>query len=140
MRHRADFYYNHGIRGWNPPCRLVRDERTWTSGVPSYGLSTGIFRKLAFLQLMSHLEEDSYAFFIMSGLSVAFAGIFSMYAIRRSGLHVFSPHSQLLTDLVVISRLHQIRKVGLLSDSKQTPPRRPWIPLPLRRRTQNDWL
>ena len=75
----------------------------------------------------------------------------SVRRIRRSLFHVchskvWTLHyhlfqvSQLLTDLVVTYRLHQIRKVGLLSDSQPTPTRRPWIPLPLRRRTTNNWL
>lgn len=88
--------------------------------VITMGLGVGtLLAGLFGMNLTSHLEEDKYAFYIMSGLSVAFAGIFSIYAIRR---------------------LHQIRKVGPLSDSKPTPSRRPWIPLPLRRRTQNNWL
>jgi len=86
-----------------------------TMGLGVGTLLAGLFG----MNLKSHLEEDSYAFFIMSGLSVAFAGIFSMYAIRR---------------------LHQIRKVGPLSDGMSTPKRRPWLPLPLRRRTPNNWL
>jgi len=86
-----------------------------TMGLGVGTLLAGLFG----MNLKSHLEENSYAFFIMSGLSVAFAGVFSMYAIRR---------------------LHRIRKVGLLSDSQQTPTRKPWIPLPLRRRTTNNWL
>jgi len=86
-----------------------------TMGLGVGTLLAGLFG----MNLTSHLEEHSYAFFVMSGLSVAFAGIFSMYAIRR---------------------LHQIRKTGPLSDSKPSPTRRPWIPLPLRRRTQNNWL
>ncbi|KAF9653724.1 Mg2+ transporter protein cora-like protein [Thelephora ganbajun] len=86
-----------------------------TMGLGVGTLLAGLFG----MNLTSHLEADSYAFFIMSGLSVAFAGVFSMYAIRR---------------------LHQIRKVGRLSDSKPTPARGPFIPLPLRRRTQNNWL
>lgn len=88
--------------------------------VITMGLGVGtLLAGLFGMNLTSHLEEDKYAFYIMSGLSVAFAGIFSIYAIRR---------------------LHQIRKVGPLSDSKQTPSRGPWIPLPLRRRAQDNWL
>jgi len=86
-----------------------------TMGLGVGTLLAGLFG----MNLTSHLEEHSYAFYIMSGFSVVFAGAFSMYAIRR---------------------LRQIRKMGPLSDSKPTPTRRPWIPLPLRRRTTNDWL
>jgi len=86
-----------------------------TMGLGVGTLLAGLFG----MNLTSHLEEHSYAFYIMSGFSVVFAGVFSMYAIRR---------------------LRQIRKVGPLSDSKPTPTRRPWIPLPLRRRSTNGWL
>ena len=74
----------------------------------------------------------------------------SVRRVRRSLLHVCHPKvwtpyhvcsdSQLLTDLVVTSRLHQIRKVGPLSDNQPPPTRRLSIPLPLRRRTTNNWL
>lgn len=77
----------------------VRDLRVSAASIPHAE------ELVACLQLTSHLEEHSYAFYLMSGLSVVFAGVFSMYAIRRSGLcHLcslicgFLPNPWLLPD------------------------------------------
>ena len=140
--HRADLDHNHGIGGWNPPRRLVRNERTWSFGVLANDLDTDVLR-------------EPLAYFVVDvtprrGRLCVLHHERSVYHIRRSLLHVchskvWTPsclfsYSRTLTDPVVISRLHQIRKVGLLSDSTPTPTRRPWIPLPLRRRTPTNWL
>jgi len=85
-----------------------------TMGLGVGTLIAGLFG----MNLKSHFEENSYAFLVMSGLSLAFAGVCCIYAIRR---------------------LHQIRKVGPLSDNQPTPTLGPSIPLPLRRRTTNNW-
>ena len=139
-RHRIDLYYNDGIRRWHPPRRFVRDERTWPSDGP---------------QLRSDMLRKAVARFAVDiTLRGAQLCVLSherfIRCVCRGLLHVCYPKvwtlsplfsdSRLLTEPVVTSRLRQIRKVGPLSDSKSTPTRRPWIPLPLRRRTTNDWL
>jgi len=94
-----------------------------TMGIGVGALLAGLFG----MNLLSYLEEDKYAFFIISGVCVAAASAVTVTGLRR---------------------LSRIRKVGLggnplsLDGSRQVanrssssePKRRPWLPLPLRRR------
>jgi hypothetical protein len=138
--YRADLHHNHGIRGWNPPRRFVRNERTRPLGALANDLNTDELRK-------------HHAYFIVEitprrrQLRVLHHER-PVHRVRWGLFHVC--HSKVWTpclfsfrkcsDPVAISRLHRIRKVGRLSDGNPKPTRRPWIPLPLRRRTPNNWL
>jgi len=86
-----------------------------TMGIGTGALVAGLFG----MNLQSHLEETPYAFIGMSVLSTVIA---------------------LLVASVGLRRLQQIRKVGLSNTStnwKTT--RKPWLPLPLRRRSFHLW-
>jgi len=82
-----------------------------TMGLGVGTLIAGLFG----MNLTSHMEENSYAFTIMSAMSILFAVLCSMAALRR---------------------LARIRKMGLAPNSKSK--RKLWLPLPLRRR--DGWL
>jgi len=85
----------------------------WTMGLGVGTLLAGLFG----MNLKSHMEENDFAFPIMSFLSVLFAVSFSAAALRK---------------------LARIRKIGLSPNAR--PKRKPWLPLPLRRRSsQGSW-
>ncbi|KZT36477.1 cora-domain-containing protein [Sistotremastrum suecicum HHB10207 ss-3] len=98
-----------------------------TMGIGVGALVAGLFG----MNLQSHLENDPYAFFLMSILASAIAGSVSWLGLRR---------------------LRRIRKVGLAGNPMQwdsgskklnqlavfRQTRRPWLPLPLRRRGESD--
>ncbi|KAF9456010.1 hypothetical protein BDZ94DRAFT_1271994 [Collybia nuda] len=85
-----------------------------TLGVGTGALLAGLFG----MNLTSHLENHPYAFFGMTGLSAAIALFVAWMGLRR---------------------LAKIRKVGLSSNQNSQKPRKPWLPLPLRKRTHDGW-
>ncbi|KAL4259002.1 Magnesium transporter [Pleurotus pulmonarius] len=87
-----------------------------TMGIGAGALIAGLFG----MNLTSHIETSEYAFYVMSSFASTLA-IFVAWAGFR--------------------RLAKIRKVGLASSgSRPKPPRKPWLPLPLRRRSTDGWL
>jgi magnesium transporter len=80
-----------------------------TMGLGTGALIAGVFG----MNLTSHIEHSSFAFYVMSGASSVIA---------------------LLVAWVGLRRLDQIRKVGLSSNNDRRHARKPWLPLPLRRR------
>ncbi|KDQ22507.1 cora superfamily [Pleurotus ostreatus PC15] len=88
-----------------------------TMGIGAGALIAGLFG----MNLTSHIENSEYAFYVMSSFASTLA-IFVAWAGFR--------------------RLAKIRKVGLASNgnSRSKPPRKPWLPLPLRRRSTDGRL
>ncbi|KAF9450228.1 cora-domain-containing protein [Macrolepiota fuliginosa MF-IS2] len=88
--------------------------------IATMGLGTGaLVAGLFGMNLMSHLEEHPYAFYMMTGMSGSVA---------------------LLVAWAALHKLAKIRRVGL--SSSQNPNKKhnkPWLPLPLRRRTPEGW-
>ncbi|KAF8636345.1 hypothetical protein AX16_010998 [Volvariella volvacea WC 439] len=82
-----------------------------TLGIGTGALVAGLFG----MNLTSHMESHPYAFYVMSASSAAIAVLVAWAGFRR---------------------LVKIRKVGLSSNS---PNRRRWLPLPLRRRNPDGW-
>ncbi|TDL22060.1 cora-domain-containing protein [Rickenella mellea] len=66
-----------------------------------------------FINLQSHFESNPYAFWTTSGIALAIGATISLTCMRR---------------------LAKIRKVGLSTGAAQRRAKRPWLPLPLRRR------
>ncbi|KIK67883.1 hypothetical protein GYMLUDRAFT_36679 [Collybiopsis luxurians FD-317 M1] len=84
-----------------------------TFGVGTGALITGLFG----MNLANHFENHPFAFYVMTGIA---------------GLASF------LVAFVGFRKLVKIRKVGLSRSSSKS--RRPWLPLPLRRRSQEGWF
>jgi len=80
-----------------------------TMGIGTGALVAGLFG----MNLTSHLEESSLAFYALSGVSSVIALFVAWIGLRR---------------------LDKIRKVGLSSNNNRRQPRKPWLALPLRRR------
>ncbi|KAJ4479372.1 Mg2+ transporter protein cora-like protein [Lentinula aciculospora] len=90
-----------------------------TFGVGTGALITGLLGMNACF-LTNHFESHPYAFLAMSGV----AG-FASFMVAFLGLR----------------KLVKMRKVGLSHSSSNSPkPRRPWLPIPLRRRSQDGWF
>ncbi|KAF4616932.1 hypothetical protein D9613_008700 [Agrocybe pediades] len=86
-----------------------------TLGIGSGALVAGLFG----MNLMSHLEQHPYGFYIMAAFSSGLAFLVAWTGFRR---------------------LSKIRKVGLSSTAqKRKPTRKPWLPLPLRNRIPGGW-
>lgn len=93
-----------------------------TMGIGTGTLLAGLFG----MNLTSHLESHAYMFYVMSGMSVVITSAVAVFGFRR---------------------LSQIRKVGLSDNSRrgsdrprsQQTPKKPWIPLPLRKRDPSGW-
>jgi len=86
-----------------------------TMGIGTGALVAGLFG----MNLTSQLETTPYAFLGMSVLSVATALVVASTGLRR---------------------LAKIRKVGLSDTShNRKTTRKPWLPLPLRRRSSDLW-
>jgi len=85
-----------------------------TMGIGTGALVAGMFG----MNLTSHLETTPYAFAAMSALSAAIA---------------------LLVAAVGLRRLAKIRKVGLSTNHNRRTGHKPWLPLPLRRRSSDLW-
>ncbi|KAF8067752.1 cora-domain-containing protein [Lyophyllum atratum] len=85
-----------------------------TLGVGSGALIAGLFG----MNLTSHMEQNPYAFYGMSTGSAALALLVAWMGLRK---------------------LAKIRKVGLSSSPNSQKARKPWLPLPLRRRSQDGW-
>lgn len=98
-----------------------------------------------FFQLQSHLEETEWAFIGMSGLATFASLLIAWLGMRRCGFFSGPAHSpRILTtceNFPRSDRLAKIRKIGLSStaNGQRKPKRRPWLPLPLRRRGPDDW-
>ncbi|KAL5521712.1 MRS2 [Sanghuangporus sanghuang] len=84
-----------------------------TLGIGTGALIAGLFG----MNLTSHMEESEWAFAEMSALAVTVSLLVAWLGIRK---------------------LARIRKVGL-SSSMNGAKRRPWLPLPLRKRGLDDW-
>jgi magnesium transporter len=85
-----------------------------TMGIGTGALVAGLFG----MNLTSHMEESPYAFFAISVLSTGVAVLVAWAGFRR---------------------LAKIRKVGLSNTSSNRGTRKPWLPLPLRRRRDEGW-
>jgi len=85
-----------------------------TLGVGSGALIAGLFG----MNLTSHMEEHTYAFYGMSAASAALAFLVAWMGLRK---------------------LAKLRKVGLSSSQNNQKARKPWLPLPLRRRSPDGW-
>ena len=91
-------------------------------------------------QLQSHLEENPYAFIVMSGAAAFITALVTLSGLRRCvGVALWPIMANGWYCGCVFfgfGRLAKIRKVGLSAGSA---PRRsrPWISLPLRRRGEN---
>ncbi|KAF5390724.1 hypothetical protein D9757_002583 [Collybiopsis confluens] len=87
--------------------------------IATFGVGTGaLITGLLGMNLANHFETHPYAFYVMSGMA---------------GLASF------LVAYLGFRKLAKIRKVGLSRPSSQKS-RRPWLPLPLRRRSQEGWF
>ncbi|KAG2003498.1 magnesium ion transporter Mrs2 [Coprinopsis cinerea AmutBmut pab1-1] len=84
-----------------------------TLGIGTGALVAGLFG----MNLTSHLEEHPYAFFIFSGVSVGVTAFVAALGLRT---------------------LSRIRRIGLSSSSAR-PTRKPYLPLPLRKRDTGGW-
>ncbi|RDB30358.1 Mitochondrial inner membrane magnesium transporter LPE10 [Hypsizygus marmoreus] len=85
-----------------------------TLGVGTGALIAGLFG----MNLTSHMEQHAYAFYGMSATSAALALFVAWMGLRK---------------------LAKIRKVGLSNNQNSRSPSKPWLPLPLRRRTPDGW-
>ncbi|RXW22790.1 hypothetical protein EST38_g3063 [Candolleomyces aberdarensis] len=85
-----------------------------TLGIGAGALIAGLFG----MNLTSHIEEDPYAFYVLSGASAGIALLVAMAGLRR---------------------LSKIRKVGLSSNIPDRSPK-PYLPLPLRKRNPEGWV
>ncbi|KAH8116051.1 cora-domain-containing protein [Phellopilus nigrolimitatus] len=87
-----------------------------TLGIGTGALVAGLFG----MNLQSHLEESQWAFIGVSAVAASIAVLVSWLGLRR---------------------LAKIRKIGLSTNTngQRGPNRRPWLPLPLRRRGLDDW-
>ncbi|KIM78238.1 hypothetical protein PILCRDRAFT_824719 [Piloderma croceum F 1598] len=85
-----------------------------TMGIGTGALVAGMFG----MNLTSHLETTPYAFAGMSALSAVVALFVASIGLRR---------------------LAKIRKVGLSNTHNRMTARKPWLPLPLRRRSSDLW-
>ncbi|KAG6820900.1 hypothetical protein H0H93_009674 [Arthromyces matolae] len=85
-----------------------------TMGVGTGALIAGLFG----MNLTSHIETHTYAFYVLSATSVALALLVSWGGLRK---------------------LAKIRKVGLSSTQSTRQSRKPWLPLPLRKRDSDGW-
>ncbi|EJD05505.1 cora-domain-containing protein [Fomitiporia mediterranea MF3/22] len=87
-----------------------------TLGIGTGALIAGLFG----MNLQSHLEESHWAFV---------------------GMSAFATSVSLLIAWLGLRRLAKIRKVGLSSSAngRRSINRRPWLPLPLRKRGLDDW-
>ncbi|KAI0316087.1 Mg2+ transporter protein cora-like protein [Amylostereum chailletii] len=89
-----------------------------TMGIGVGALIAGLFG----MNLTSHIEDDPYAFFAMTALASLVTAMVAWGGMRR---------------------LAQIQKVGLSASSSRhkraQPRRKPWLPLPLRRRGTDEW-
>jgi len=88
-----------------------------TLGIGAGALIAGLFG----MNLQSDLEKSNWAFV---------------------GISIFATASAGLVMLVGLRRLAKIRKVGLSASSvapSRRPKRKPWLPLPLRRRGPDEW-
>ncbi|KAJ7636878.1 Mg2+ transporter protein cora-like protein [Roridomyces roridus] len=86
----------------------------YTMGIGSGGLVAGLFG----MNLLNHAETHAYAFYGVAAFATALAGGVAASALRR---------------------LAKIRKVGLSNNSGPGRQRKPWLPLPLRRRSPEGW-
>ncbi|TFK49290.1 Mg2+ transporter protein cora-like protein [Heliocybe sulcata] len=84
-----------------------------TMGLGAGALVAGLFG----MNLKSTLEETDWGFLGMTALSGVVAGSVAWAGLRR---------------------LAQIRKLSLMNGQRR-PPKRPWLPLPLRRRNNQGW-
>ncbi|KAF8880068.1 Mg2+ transporter protein cora-like protein [Infundibulicybe gibba] len=86
-----------------------------TMGIGSGALVAGFYG----MNLANHLEESPYGFYGMTAVSTTLALLVAWAGFRR---------------------LAKIRKVGLSNTQNSSKPRRPWLPLPLRRRSPEGWF
>lgn len=85
------------------------------------------------------MEHHPYAFYGMAATSAAFALIVAWMGLRKY-LHSFFSLQGLFNDPTKLIRLAKIRKVGLSNNpSGNRGTQKPWLPLPLRRRSQDGW-
>ncbi|KAJ3760010.1 magnesium transporter [Lentinula raphanica] len=88
--------------------------------IATFGVGTGaLVAGLLGMNLTNHFENHPYAFFIMTGI----AG-FASFMVAFLGFR----------------KLVKIRRIGLSYSSTNSKPQRPWLPLPLRRRTPEGWF
>ncbi|KAG6816348.1 hypothetical protein H0H87_006764 [Tephrocybe sp. NHM501043] len=86
-----------------------------TMGVGTGALIAGLFG----MNLTSHIETHAYAFYAMSATSAALALLVASMGLRK---------------------LSKIRKVGLSSSGQPNrKTQKPWLPLPLRKRSRDGW-
>ncbi|KAE9404963.1 cora-domain-containing protein [Gymnopus androsaceus JB14] len=85
--------------------------------IATFGVGTGaLMTGLLGMNLTNHFESHPYAFYAMTG---------------AAGLASF------LVAFIGFRKLANLRKIGL---SRSPKPQRPWLPLPLRRRSQDGWF
>ncbi|KAJ4497723.1 hypothetical protein C8R41DRAFT_820834 [Lentinula lateritia] len=88
--------------------------------IATFGVGTGaLITGLLGMNLTNHFESHPYAFLAMTGV----AGFVSF-----------------MVAFLGFRKLVKMRKVGLSHSTNSPKPRRPWIPLPLRRRSQEGWF
>ncbi|KAJ3793139.1 hypothetical protein GGU11DRAFT_749198 [Lentinula aff. detonsa] len=88
--------------------------------IATFGVGTGaLLAGLLGMNLTNHFESHPYAFFAMTGV----AG-FASFMVAFLGFR----------------KLVKMRKIGLSQPSSDSKPRRPWLPLPLRRRNPEGWF
>ncbi|TFK41455.1 magnesium transporter [Crucibulum laeve] len=85
-----------------------------TMGIGTGALVAGLFG----MNLTSHMEQHVYAFYILTGFSSSLALLVAWAGLRK---------------------LAKIRKVGL-SNNHSRKTKKPWLPLPLRRRNAEGWF